>query len=442
MEFRRSLEAKLLKWNSSKRRKPLLLLGARQVGKTSLLKKFGKNHFENYAYFNFEDDSKIAEFFLANKKIDRIIDDLSLYIGFKIDPHKTLIIFDEIQECREALTSLKYFSEHEVKYTVAAAGSLLGVTLGSNVSFPVGKVDMLYLYPLSFEEYLYNNSDTKAYQAFEHYSSSKNIEPLPQVHFDILFNIFKKYLISGGMPEAADIMINELDFDQVEEALTNINKAYTLDFSKHGIDVAKILLVYNSIPSQLSKENKKFLFSQLKESARAREYENAITWLEQAGLIHKIYKNNKPNIPLTSYDDLNAFKLYNLDVGLLGNQAKVKLSDIYQKNNIFTEFKGSLIENFVCQSLVALFEQSPKYWVSEGIAEVDFLIQYNNYVFPIEVKSFTNTKSKSFTVYNEKFDPKLRLRYSASNISLTGNLLNLPLFMIDKSKVYIDKFLI
>lgn len=432
MKIERALSDKLEEWKSNPVRKPLVLRGARQVGKTWLLRTFAEKEFENYAYFNFDENPELGQFFKSSRDVKRIVQKLSLVNGKAIEAGKTLIILDEIQECNEALNALKYFQENAPDYYVSCAGSLLGITLSRGKTFPVGKVDFLDLYPLSFSEFL-SAADSTLYL----YINGLNaIEPLPDYFISQLTDKFKMYLISGGMPEPASSLIEAYDVNQVQQQLRNILNAYALDFSKHTENkvIPKIGLVWESIPSQLARENKKFFYQAIKEGARAREYEDALQWLIQSGLVYKVFRNKTPALPLSAYDDLSAFKLYLLDVGLLRRMALLDPVAIKEGNRLFTEFKGALSENYILQSFIQQFEGIPKYWISEGKAEVDFLIQYDNNIIPVEVKSDENVSSKSLTLYYKKYRPIIRLRYSLKNLKLDDGLLNIPLFLSDHTK--------
>jgi len=429
MQIKRDIQQKLIEWKTSVTRKPLLLKGARQVGKTWLLKNFGEKEYSNLAYFNFEEQPELKQFFATTKETDRIIQNLSMLTGEAIKPNKTLIIFDEIQECNEALNSLKYFCEKAKEYHIVSAGSLLGISLSRNQSFPVGKVDFLDVHPLTFSEFL-----SVADQGLLTYIENINkIEPIPDVFFNRLTDEFKRYFISGGMPEAVIALLENQDIALTQKVLKNILDSYALDFSKHVDNkiISKIGYVWSSIPSQLARENKKFLYQTVKPGARAREYEDAILWLHQAGLVNKVYRCNKPALPLSAYDDLTAFKLYLLDVGLLRRMSFLDPLAIKEGNRLFVEFKGALTENYILQSLSKQFETPTRYWTSEGKAEVDFIIQYKNEIIPIEVKSDENVRSKSLTLYNNLFQPPFRIRYSLKNLTYDSGLLNIPLFLSD-----------
>ena len=411
-------------------------MGARQVGKTSLLKTFGATAFKNTAYFNFEEKPELAQFFEQTKDVKRILQNLSLANGATITPGETLIIFDEIQECRPALNTLKYFHENAPEYFVSGAGSLLGITLGKEGSFPVGQVDFLTIHPLTFSEFLSElNHPLNTYL-----NSIDKIVAIPDLFFNDLVEKFKMYFISGGLPEPANTLLETNDIELVQRQLRDIRNAYALDFSKHSAtkDIVKMGYIWNSLPSQLARENKKFMFQAVKSGARARDYEEALLWLIQAGLVHKVSKCTKPNLPLSAYTDLSAFKIYLLDVGLLRNLAQLDPTAFREGNRLFTEFKGALTENYILQAILPQFDTTPAYWTSEGKAEVDFLIQYRNTIIPVEVKSDENIRSKSLTYYHQTYSPPLRIRYSLKNLSLDDGLLNIPLFMADYTKYLVD----
>lgn len=429
MQIKRDIHQKLIEWKNAPGRKPLLLQGARQVGKTWSLKAFGKEEFETVAYFNFDEQPELKQFFSASKDVGRILQNLGLVHGKAILPGKTLIIFDEIQECNDALNSLKYFCENAPEYAVACAGSLLGVTLSRGASFPVGKVDFLNVYPLSFSEFL--SADDPSLSTY--LDQIADIAPIPDIFFNRLVEKFKMFFISGGMPEAVVALLDKQDIELTQKVLKNILDAYTLDFSKHieNKDIPKLGFIWSSIPSQLARENKKFLYRTIKTGARAREYEDALLWLSQAGLVYKVFRNTKPSLPLSAYDDLTAFKIYLLDVGLLRRLSLLDPVAVKEGNRLFVEFKGALSENWVLQSLVRQFESPPRYWTSGNKAEIDFLIQHENKIIPIEVKSDSSTTGKSLTLYNKDFQPEIRIRYSLKNLKKDDGLLNIPLFMAD-----------
>lgn len=437
MEITRNIEQELVSWKESFSRKPLILRGARQVGKTYLLKKFGKNNFKETAYFNFDEQPELKQFFTNTKDVNRILGNLSLVSGKKINPDNTLIIFDEIQECNEALGTLKYFCEKAPEHAIVSAGSLLGVAMATGRTFPVGKIDFLDIYPVTFSEFLSLSSPS----LYSYLQNFQEIEPLPDIFFNQLLEQFKIYFITGGMPESIVSYLDTMDIDLVQKILQNIIDAYSLDFSKHidKSDILKVGYVWNSIPSQLSRENKKFLYQTVKTGARAREYENAIEWLDKAGLVHKIHRISSAKLPLSAYKDLSAFKLYLLDTGLLRRFALLSPTAITEGNRLFTVFKGALSENYILQSLLTQFEGKPSYWTSGNTAEIDYIIQLQNELIPIEVKSGESVRSRSLSVYSEKYQPKISVRFSLKNLTLNNGLLNIPLFLADDTLKIIAK---
>jgi predicted AAA+ superfamily ATPase len=419
----------LLKWKESKRRKPLVLLGARQVGKTWILEEFGKSFPDGFVKINFDKQPELHQFFRTTKDVRRIISNLSLAVGRPIT-ERTLIIFDEIQECEDALNSLKYFCEDAPEYYVASAGSLLGLMLSKG--FPVGKVDFLRMTPMSFEEFLEANGDGNLVQYMK---SIDSIENIPDMFSGPLKEKLKMYYVIGGMPEAVKVWTEDGDIREVDRVQNDILEAYEHDFAKHAdpFDVPKIRLIWNSLPSQLARENKKFLYSVVKKSARAREYENALNWLVNADLVKKVPRITKPGIPLSAYEDLEAFKIYMGDVGLLRRHSRLSSSTFSEENRLFEEFKGALTENYVMESLLNIPDISIYYW-SETPYEVDFVIQLENDVFPVEAKSGINIKAASIKNYAKEFadQTKLCVRLSLRNLSYDGNLLNVPLYLADE----------
>jgi len=427
----------LAEWKTKPSRKPLLLTGIRQVGKTWLLKHFGKKYFVDTAYFNFERQEELSQFFRTTRDPGRIIDNLSLVHGRAIQPQKTLIIFDEIQESGEALNSLKYFCEEAPEYAVACAGSLLGVAFGHDKSFPVGKVDFLQVYPVTFSEFL----SEEAPDLYSYLEQIDKPEPIPEIFFNPLCEKLKMYFISGGMPEAVATLLGARDTNATQAVLQSVISSYQLDFSKHveKKDIPKINYIWNSLPSQLARENKKFLYQTVRPGARAREYEDALLWLSNAGLVTKVYCSEKPGIPLTAYDDLTAFKVYLPDVGVLRRLSLLDPVAFSEGNRMFTEFKGALTENYILSGLTGQFEPIPRYWRSGNKAEVDFLIQYRNQVIPVEVKSDENIRSKSLAYYKKEYAPGLSVRFSLRNLKKDEGLINIPLFMVDYARKIIDK---
>ncbi|EFS21683.1 hypothetical protein FSBG_01180 [Fusobacterium gonidiaformans 3-1-5R] len=428
----------LVKWKDSKYRKPLILKGVRQVGKTWILKEFGRLYYDNVAYFNFDENMEYREFFTTTKDTKRILQNLMLISGEKIEPNSTLIIFDEIQDCPEVINALKYFYENVPEYHIVCAGSLLGIALAKPSSFPVGKIDFLNMVPMNFSEFLIANGDENLKNYLD---SVEEIEKIPEAFYNPLYEKLKMYYITGGMPEPVYMWSKERDMELMIRSLNNIIEAYERDFAKHPNtkEFPKISMIWKSLPSQLSRENKKFIYKVVKEGARAREYEDALQWLVNANLVSKVYRISAPRIPLSAYDDLSAFKIYMADVGILNRLSLLSPKVFGEGSRLFTEFKGALTENFILQSLIPQFEVSPRYW-SDNIYEVDFVIQHENDVFPIEVKAEKNTKSKSLLKFKEKYSEnvKLRVRFSFDNLILDGDLLNIPLFMVDYTKKLID----
>ncbi|MBN1340813.1 MAG: ATP-binding protein [Bacteroidales bacterium] len=438
MEIYRSIFEQLGSWKNRPQRKPLILQGARQVGKTWTLKQFGESNFENVAYFNFEKQPGLRQFFSETKEPLRIISNLSIVNGRPIHPGRTLIVFDEIQECNDALNALKYFEEESPEYVIACAGSLLGVAMARGASFPVGKVSFLNMFPVSFSEFL-QTADSALHQYVMDLNSFNTI---PDIFFNLLTEKLRMYFISGGMPEAVAALLEHRDVALTEEILQSILNAYALDFSKHvdNRDIQKIQLVWNSLPSQLGKENKKFLYRVIKTGARAREYEDALNWLINAGLAYKIFSLTKPAFPLAAYNDLSSFKIYMQDVGLLRRLSHLDPAAYGKGNMLFSEFKGALTENFVLSGLISQFGGLPGYWQSGNAAEVDFLVQYRDMIIPMEVKSDKNIRSKSLTVYRKNFQPRVSVRFSLLNLKKEKELINLPLFMVDHAAKFIDIF--
>lgn len=434
--MRRTALGFLQKWKQKKTRKPLIIRGARQVGKTWLMKEFAKNEYENFAYINFEDNQQLKTLFLNDFDIPRILLAIQIATGIKPEPNKTLIIFDEIQEAERALTSLKYFRENAPEYHVVAAGSLLGIALHENTSFPVGKVEFLDLYPLSFTEFL---------EALgEH-----DLNNLIQTQQWIMINTFKtkyiellkQYYYVGGMPEVVSNYVINQDFSEVRQTQQQILNSYEQDFSKHAPTdvVPRIRMVWNSVPAQLSKENRKFIYGLIKQGARAKEFELALAWLMDCGLIHKINRVSKPALPLKAYEDMGAFKLYLLDIGLLGAMANLDVKTLLDGNLIFIEFKGALTEQYVLQQLVTDEEISIFYWSSEkSDGEIDLLIQYKNEVVPIEVKAAENLQAKSLRAFIEKNKSKMAIRTSMSDFREETWLTNMPLYAINELTDYLE----
>lgn len=421
---------KLYKWKDSKRRKPLIIEGARQVGKTWLMKEFGAKTYANTVYINFDANSRMAELFAADLNTDRLIMGLELYTGHKIDAENTLLIFDEVQEVPRALSALKYFYENAPQYHIICAGSLLGIALHGGTSFPVGKVDFLKLYPLSFKEFLMATGKERFAELLDK-QDYEMIASFRQTYIDAL----KHYYFVGGMPEAVQSFIENKDFNEARDIQKRILAAYEQDFSKHAPYeiVPKIRMIWNSIPSQLAKENKKFIYSLVREGGRAKEYETAIMWLSDRGLVHKISRVNAAGIPLKAYEDLRAFKLFLVDVGLLGCMAGLRQRTLLDGNDLFTEFKGALTEQYVCQQLKTIEDMGIYYFTNDrGSCEVDFVIDTGEKIIPVEVKAEVNLKAKSLRVYKDKFSPEISVRTSMADYKKEDWLVNLPLYAVEE----------
>lgn len=425
--YRAAME-QLKKWKEKKRRKPLIIRGARQVGKTWLMKEFGAKEYAQVVYINFDNNERMKNLFEGSLEVDRLVLGLELYAGHKIDPENTLLIFDEVQEVPKALTSLKYFNEDAPQYQIVCAGSLLGVALHQGTSFPVGKVEFLDLYPLSYFEFL-------TAMGKEQY-----VELLQKGDFDLAstfqkdyVELLKYYYYVGGMPEAVQSFADNRDFGEVREIQQRILMAYEQDFSKHAARdvVPRIRMLWNSVPSQLAKENKKFIYGLIKEGARAKEYELALLWLTDCGLVHKVHRVTAPNLPLKAYEDLKAFKLFLVDIGLLSCMVGLRQDVLLDGNDLFKEFKGALTEQYVLQQLKTVKGLNLYYWTAErGAAEVDFLIDNGSDVIPLEVKAEVNLHAKSLKTYRDKFQPKLSIRTAMVDYKREDWLLNLPLWAI------------
>lgn len=427
--YRTAIE-ELNNWKNKNIKKPLVIRGARQVGKTWLMKEFGKTAYVKTVYINFDNNQRMKELFSSDFNTERIISGLELYDGDKIDPSNTLLVFDEVQEVPQALTSLKYFNEDAPQYQIICAGSLLGIALHSDTSFPVGKVEFLDMYPLSLKEF------------FTAMGKERFVKLLQKDDFDMItvfkseyIDLLKKYYYVGGMPEAVAYFADNGNFKEVREIQKRILSAYEQDFSKHApIDIVpRIRMLWNNIPSQLTRENKKFIYGAIKEGARAKDYEVAMQWLTDCGLVHKVSRVSSPNLPLKAYEDLKAFKLFLLDVGLLSCMVNLNQKVILDGNNMFKEFKGALTEQYVLQQLKTIKELGIYYWTNErGSAEIDFVIDNGKEVIPLEVKAETNLKAKSLKVYFEKFKPKNAVRVSMADYKKEKWLLNLPLYAVER----------
>ena len=427
--YRNAIE-KLLKWKKSKKRKPLIIEGARQVGKTWLMQEFGRLAYKDTVYINFDSNSSMTELFASDLNTDRLIMGLELYAGHKIDQKNTLLIFDEVQEVPRALTSLKYFCENAPQYHIVCAGSMLGIALHQGTSFPVGKVDFLKLYPLSFKEFLMATGKEQFAKLLDKLDFQM-ITNFKQTYIDAL----KQYYYVGGMPEAVHSFAENSDFNEVRDIQKHILSAYEQDFSKHAPNdiVPRLRMLWNNIPAQLAKENKKFLYGLVREGARAKDYETAIMWLIDCGLVHKISRVNSGNIPLKAYEDFKAFKLFVSDVGLLSSMVGLSQRTLIEGNNLFVEFKGALTEQFVCQQLKTIENIGIYYYTNDrGSCEVDFVVDTGEQVIPVEVKAEVNLRAKSLKTYNERFSPNVSIRTSMSDYKKEDWLINLPLYAIDQ----------
>lgn len=421
---------KLLKWKQSKRRKPLIIEGARQVGKTWLMKEFGRQAYADTVYINFDSNSRMAELFASDLDTERLIMGLELYIGRKIDPENSLLIFDEVQEVPRALTSLKYFYENAPEYHIVCAGSLLGIALHQGTSFPVGKVDFLKLYPLSFKEFLMATGKERFAELL-----GKRDFPMITSFKQLYIDALKQYSFIGGMPEAVQSFVENKDFNEVREIQKRILAAYEQDFSKHApVEIVpRLRMLWNSIPSQLAKENKKFIYGLIREGARAKDYETAIMWLSDCGLVHKVTRVNAAGIPLRAYEDLKAFKLFVVDVGLLGCMTGLRQRTLLEGNDLFVEFKGALTEQYVCQQLKTMEDLDVYYYTNDrGSCEVNFIIDTGEQVVPVEAKAEVNLRAKSLKTYYEKFSPQISVRTSMADYKREEWLVNLPLYAIDQ----------
>ena len=418
----------LVSWKNRPVRKPLVIRGARQVGKTWLMKEFGKNEYSQTVYVNFESSKLLKTLFVDNFDINRIITALQIETGIQVNPENTLIILDEIQEAEGAITSLKYFCENAPQYHIIAAGSLLGVAMHKHTSFPVGKVEFLDLYPLNYAEFLLALDQ----QPLLNLLKSRDwtlIKSFKEKYIQIL----RQYYYIGGMPEVVLSYRTQNDFKEVRVIQKRILTAYEHDFSKHAPSdiVPRIRMLWNSIPSQLAKENKKFIYGAVKPGSRAKDYELALSWLIDCGLVHKICRVSKPGIPLKAYEDYNAFKLFIADVGLMGAMGDIDIRTLLEGNRIFEEFKGALTEQYVLQQLTSICDLVIYYWSAErSIAEIDFLIQYSGEVIPIEVKAEENLQAKSLKTFCQKYSPQTAIRTSMSDFRKEDWLTNLPLYAI------------
>lgn len=434
--YRKAIE-KLIEWKNKKNRKPLILNGARQVGKTWLLKEFGKKYYEKLAYINMDNNIRMKNLF-TDYDTSRIIQGFKIESGVNIEPENTLIVLDEVQEVPEAITALKYFNENANEYHIIVAGSLLGIALHNGISFPVGKVQFLNIFPLNFNEYLIANGEKKLSDIIK----NADIEMI-NIFSEKIKNFLREYYYVGGMPEIVNNFAQNKDYIEVRKIQNDILKDYENDFSKHvpKNEISKIIQIWNNFNTQLARENKKFIFGAVKPSARAAEYENAINWLVESGLLYKVNRVNNCMIPLNGYIDYNAFKLYFLDVGLLSAKNNLDVKTLLEGNQIFKEYKGSLTEQFVLQELKSNYRDNDIfYWSSESHqAEIDFMIQYHGNVIPIEVKAEENLQAKSLKSFIKKYDTNINIRTSMSNYRIDDRITNIPLYCIGNFDKYIRK---
>lgn len=424
---------KLFQWKKKDNRNPLIIEGARQVGKTWLMKEFGRQAYEETVYINFDSNARMSDLFASDLNVNRLIMGLELYVGHKINPEKALLIFDEVQEVPRALSALKYFCEDAPQYHIICAGSLLGIALHEGTSFPVGKVEFLKLYPLSWKEFLMAMGQEQFAQLLDSrdYGMITNFK---QTYIDLL----KQYYFVGGMPEAVLHFSQYRDFNEARNIQRRILEAYEQDFSKHApVElVPRLRMVWNSIPSQLAKENRKFIYGLVREGARAKDYETAIMWLTDCGLVHKISRITAPNLPLKAYEDLKSFKLFLVDVGLLGCMTNLRQGVLLDGNDLFVEFKGALTEQYVMQQLITIPDTGLYYYTNErSTCEIDFLLDSGEQIIPIEVKAAENLRAKSLRVYCEKYQPQTAVRTSLSDYRREEWLINIPLYAVSNMKI-------
>lgn len=426
---------KLEKWKNSSKRKPLIVNGARQVGKTYILKEFGTKYYEKFAYINMDNNTRMKELFEGSFDTDRLIQGLKIESGVNIEPGNTLIVLDEAQEVLNSISALKYFNENANEYHIIIAGSLLGITLHKGISFPVGKVDFLNMYPLNFKEYLI----ALGKEDFAKIIEEKN-EDMLKIFSDEIKNCLREYYYVGGMPEVVNDYITNKDYIQVREIQNTILKDYEEDFSKHipPEQIMKVKQIWDNFTAQISRENKKFVFGALKQGARGSEYEEAINWLVNAGMLIKVNRVNTSKLPLSGYIDYNAFKIYFFDVGLLSAKNKLDVKTLLEKNKIFTEYKGALTEQYVLTELISNYDITPFYYTSESKKyEIDFLIEYDSKVIPIEVKAEENIHAKSLKEFIEKNNTEINIRTSMLDYKVNDKIINIPLYSIGDFDKYI-----
>ena len=439
MEIERDIIKAFKAWKEENGPKPILLKGARQIGKTWAMETFGRECFKFCAKFDFDRQPELKSVFQISKSPQRILKELALYTDVPIIAGKTLIIFDEIQECEEALNSLKYFYEDAPEYHVIAAGSLLGVAVRRrSMTVPVGKVRIMRMYPITFREFL-RASDRKTYDFVD---NLQGIQHLPEIIFNKLKTEYRRYLVCGGMPEAVISLLGNQGMATVENVLQNILELYELDFAKYAEskDIPRIHALWHSLPAQLAKENRKFVYKVVKPGARSKDYEDALMWLEDAGMIYRIFNITKPGLPLSAYEDISAFKVYACDCGLLRRLAHLPAQVMLDYNANYTEFKGSMAENAILQSLMPMLNGDiPHYWSPDSRAEIEFVLQHEADIIPLEVKAENCVSGRSLSVYNERFHPRLRIRFSFLNLQYNEGLLSCPSPLADWSFKFMDK---
>lgn len=426
MRIERDIINTFKQWKEAPNRKPILLKGARQIGKTWAMETFGRECFDYYVKFDFDRQPELKSVFQTTKSPDRLIKELALYCELPIVAGKTLIIFDEIQECEEALNSLKYFCEDAPQYHIIAAGSLLGVAVKKRkMTVPVGKVQVMKMFPITFKEFL-RMSDPKTY---EYIDALEGIHHLPEIILNKLRTEYRRYQVAGGMPEPIVALLEDKGIGAVEAVLQDILDLYELDFAKYAEsrEIPRIHAIWHSLPAQLSKENRKFIYRVIKSGARSKDYEDALMWLEDAGMIYRVYDISKPGMPLSAYQETNAFKVYACDCGLLRRLAHLPATVVTDPISNYTEFKGAMAENAVLQSIMPLMdEQVPYYWTSDAKAEVEFVIQMDEKIIPVEVKAEENISGNSLSEYNKRYKPEYRIRFSMQNLQFNGGLLSCP----------------
>lgn len=424
----------LIAWKNSPNHMPLIIKGARQVGKTWLMQEFGKTQYEKVAYISFDGNPRLDTLFKKDFNIKRLIDGLNIEVGFNITPKDTLIIFDEIQENPLALTSLKYFCENAPEYDIVAAGSLLGVAHHSGTGFPVGKVEYLNLYPLSFKEFLLAMNENQILEIID-----KNDFEMQKVFKERIIDLLRRYCYVGGMPKAVLSFSQEQDYNLVRKIQRNILNDYEGDFSKHipPEQVERTRLLWNAIPSQLVKENKKCVYGKIKQGARAKDFEIALNWVIDSGLVHKVSRVTEPNMPLKAYEDVSAYKLFLLDVGLLGAMNDLDARSLLENDKLFNDYNGAVTEQYVLQEFKTIGELPVFYWASNR-AELDFLIQYQNNIIPVEAKATINLQAKSLKSFRQKYEPKISIRSSLADYEENTGLFNIPLYDIENIKEIIN----